>query len=73
MLDYNEALKRPFTDVKKLLIGLVLSIIPIIGVTGLTEFLMAYQKGFFAIGITSSIAGILLMLNHKRKMKGGLC
>ena len=30
MLDYNEALKRPFTDVKKLLIGLVLSIIPII-------------------------------------------
>ncbi|MBS3091397.1 hypothetical protein J4217_03040 [Candidatus Pacearchaeota archaeon] len=51
----------------------LLSIIPIIGVTGLTEFLMAYQKGFFAIGITSSIAGILLMLNHKRKMKGGLC
>jgi len=52
----------------------LLSIIPIIGITGLTtftSFLMAYQKAFFSIGILSSIVGITLMLNHKRKMKGG--
>lgn len=28
--NYNEALKRPFTDVKKLIIGLILSVIPIV-------------------------------------------
>src|SRR3989344_7487090 len=37
----------------------LLSIIPIIGVTALTEFLMSYQKAFFSIGIVSSIAGII--------------
>jgi len=50
----------------------LLSIIPLIGITGLsafTSFLMSYQKGFFSIGIVSSIVGIALMLNHKRKMK----
>lgn len=54
----------------------LLSVIPIIGITGLTSFtsfLMVYQKAFFSIGILSSIAGIVLMLNHKNKMKGGLC
>ena len=53
----------------------LISIIPIIGVTGLSafaSFLMVYQKAFFSIGILSSIAGISLMLRHKRKMKGGL-
>jgi len=53
----------------------LLSIIPLIGITGLTtftSFLMTYQKAFFSIGIASSILGIALMLNHKRKMKGGL-
>ena len=53
----------------------LLSIIPIIGITGLatfTSFLMTYQKSFFSIGIVSSIAGIALMFNHKRKMKGDL-
>lgn len=52
------------------------NIIPIIGITGLSgfgSFLMAYQKAFFSIGILSSITGIALMLNHKRKMKGGDC
>ena len=52
----------------------LLSIIPLVGITGLsafTSFLMAYQKAFFSIGILSSIVGIGLMLNHKRKMKGG--
>ena len=28
--NYNEALKRPFTDIKKLIIGLILSVIPIV-------------------------------------------
>ncbi len=54
----------------------LLNIIPLIGITGLSafsSFLMAYQKIFFSIGILSSIAGITLMLNHKRKMKGGKC
>ena len=54
----------------------LLNIIPLIGLTGLTtftSFLMTYQKAFFSIGILSSIAGVMLMLNHKRKMKGGSC
>ncbi len=52
----------------------LLSIIPLIGITGLstfTTFSMAYQKAFFSLGIVSSIAGIVLMLNHKSKMNGG--
>src|SRR3989344_544467 len=52
----------------------LISIIPLIGITGLsafTSFLMTYQKAFFSIGILSSIIGVALMLNHKRKMKGG--
>ena len=53
----------------------LLNIIPFIGITGLTafsSFLMTYQKVFFSIGILSSVVGITMMLNHKRKMKGGL-
>ena len=51
------------------------SIIPLIGITGLsafTLFLMTYQKAFFLIGIASSVIGVISMLNHKRKMKGGM-
>ena len=51
----------------------LLNIIPIISVTGLTTFLMTYQKAFFILGIISSIVGIAMMLNHKRKMKEGNC
>lgn len=50
----------------------LLNIIPFIGIAGLsvlTSFLMTYQKMFFSIGIVSSIVGIILMLNHKRKMR----
>src|SRR3989344_919295 len=50
----------------------LLSVIPVIGITGLTaftSFLMTYQKAFFSIGILSSVVGVTLMLNHKRKMK----
>ena len=48
----------------------LLNLLPIIGITGLTSFLMIYQKAFFSIGILSSIFGIGLMLNHRNKMKG---
>ena len=54
----------------------LLSIIPVIGITGLsafTSFLMTYQKAFFSIGIASSVIGVIFMLNHKRTMKGGSC
>jgi len=54
----------------------LLSIIPIIGITGLsafTSFLMTYQKAFFSIGLVSSAVGIAFMFHHKRKMKGDSC
>jgi len=46
----------------------ILSVIPFLGLVGLSEFLMTYQKAFFSIGILSSIVGISLMLNHKKQM-----
>ena len=51
----------------------LLNIIPIVGFSGLAAFLMTYQKAIFGIGILSNIVGITLLLNHKRKMKGGKC
>lgn len=54
----------------------LLNALPFVGVAGtsaLASFLMAYQKAFFSIGIAASALGIVLMLNHKRKMKGGAC
>ncbi len=51
----------------------LLNIIPIAGLSGISAFLMTYQKGFFSIGIIANIMGISLLLNHKRKMKGGSC
>lgn|SRR3989338_992157 len=53
------------------LIG-ILPFIGISGLTALTSFLMTYQKAFFMIGIASSIVGIILMIKHKKKMKGGI-
>ncbi|MEK6926232.1 MAG: hypothetical protein AABW50_03055 [Nanoarchaeota archaeon] len=50
----------------------LLNIIPIIGLSGLATFLMAYQKVFFSVGIASSVFGIGLMLHHKKKMKGNV-
>ncbi len=47
----------------------LLTMLPIIGVSGLTVFLMSYQKAFFAIGIASSVIGIILMLRHKKMMR----
>ncbi len=54
----------------------LLNIIPIVGVSGLTIFLMKYQPAFLSFGILANIFGISLMVRHKRKMlkynlKGG--
>jgi len=49
----------------------ILNLIPILGLSALAGFLMTYQKLFFALGIASSIFGIIMVLNHKKKMKGG--
>lgn len=51
----------------------LLNIIPIAGLSGLAIFLVKYQAWFLGVGIISNIAGISLMLNHKKKMKGGSC
>ena len=47
----------------------LLNIIPLIGFSGLALFLVKYQTAFFATGIISNVFGIVLMLNHKNKMK----
>ena len=55
----------------------ILNALPILGLSGLATFLMAYQKVFFSVGIISNLIGIGILLNHKRKMKislkGGSC
>lgn len=51
----------------------LLNALPIIGISGLTAFLMAYQKWFFGLGILSNLVGITILIKHKKKMKGGLC
>lgn len=50
-----------------------LNAIPILGLSGLGLFLMVYQKWFFGLGILSNIIGIAILVNHKKKMKGGKC
>lgn len=52
----------------------LLQIIPLAGISGLTLFLVRYQKLFLGIGILSNVVGITIMINHKKKMenlKGG--
>ncbi len=51
----------------------LLNALPILGISGLTAFLMVYQKWFFGFGILSNFLGITLLIKHKRKMKGGIC
>ncbi len=51
----------------------LLNLLPIIGVSALSTFLMEYQKWFFSVGIVASIVGIYFLLKHKREMKGGKC
>jgi hypothetical protein len=51
----------------------LLNMLPIAGLSGLAVFLVEYQRWFLGIGILSNIVGVGLMLNHKKKMKGGKC
>jgi len=51
----------------------LLNMIPIAGVSGFALFLVNYQSWFLGVGILSNVIGIGLMLNHKKKMKGGIC
>ena len=51
----------------------LLNAIPILGLSGLATFLMAYQKWFFTIGIISNVIGIGILINHKKKMKRSEC
>lgn len=51
----------------------ILNMLPIAGISGLAIFLVKYQTAFFGIGIISNIIGIGFILNHKKKMKGGVC
>lgn len=46
----------------------ILNAIPILGLSGLATFLMAYQKWFFALGIASNILGVFILVKHKRTM-----
>ncbi len=47
----------------------LVNLIPIIGLSGIAVFLEQYQKLFLGIGILSNLAGIYVMLKHKKKMK----
>ena len=49
----------------------LLQIIPLAGISGLSIFLVKYQKLFLGIGILSNVIGIFIMINHRRKLKGG--
>lgn len=51
----------------------LLNVIPIVGLSGIAVFLAAYQKEFLGIGIISNLIGIGIMINHKNKMKKGIC
>ena len=51
----------------------LLNMIPIAGASGLSLFLVQYQKWFLGFGILSNIFGITLMLRHKNNMEGGSC
>ena len=47
----------------------ILNATPILGLSGLATFLMAYQKWFFGVGIISNVIGIFILLNHRKKMR----
>ena len=50
----------------------LLNIIPIAGFSGLATVLAGYQKGFLGLGLIANVIGIIMLANHKRKMKGRL-
>ncbi|MEX0920092.1 MAG: hypothetical protein WDZ69_00745 [Candidatus Pacearchaeota archaeon] len=47
----------------------LLNIIPLAGASGLALILMAYQEWFLGFGVLANIAGITIMVKHKRGMK----
>jgi len=51
----------------------LLSIIPLAGAGSLAIFVMKYQQAFLGMGILSNLIGVGFMINHKKKMKRGLC
>jgi len=60
MVDYGEAIKRPFSDVKKLLIGIVIQLIPIVN--------------FMAIGYQLKCANAMeKSLNFQNGKSGEIC
>ena len=50
----------------------LLQMIPIAGISVFATFLARYQPWFLVIGIISNVIGIIIMLKHKKKMKGGI-
>jgi hypothetical protein len=48
------------------------NLFPVIGFSGIALFLSQYQSEFLGIGILANFIGIVIMVRHKRKMKGGL-
>jgi len=51
----------------------ILNLIPLAGFSALSLFLVKYQKSFLEFGIIANVLGIIFLLNHKKKMKGGKC
>ncbi len=51
----------------------LIGVIPIVGFSGVALFLTEYQTWFLGFGVFSNLVGIMIMLRHKKKMKGGLC
>ncbi len=48
----------------------ITDILPLIGLSAATVFLVKYQQQFLALGILSNAVGIFIMLRQLRKMKG---
>src|SRR3989338_6433542 len=46
----------------------LLQMIPLVGISGLSLFIVKYQARFLIIGILSNLFGIAVMLRHKRKI-----
>ena len=46
----------------------LLNLIPFIGISGISIFVMKYQSIFLGVGILSNVIGIAIMLRNKRKM-----
>lgn len=47
----------------------VTDVLPLIGLSAATVFLVKYQQWFLALGILSNVIGILIMIRQRRRMK----